>query len=59
MKYKVLIDKNSSFVVVKERYDRKRLKALINFMERVSKKYKKNDNLDLNREKKLVDISNY
>ena len=59
LKYKVLIDKNSSFVVVKERYDRKRLKALINFMERVSKKYKKNDNLDLNREKKLVDISNY
>lgn len=59
LKYKVLIDKNSSFVVVKERYDRKRLKALISFMERVAKKYKKNDNLDLNREKKLVDISNY
>lgn len=59
LKYKVLIDKNNSFVVVKEKYDKKRLKALINFMERVSRKYKKNDNLDLNREKKLVDISNY
>lgn len=59
LKYKVLVDKNNSFVVVKERYDRKRLKSLINFMERVSKKYNKNDNLDLNREKKLVDISNY
>ncbi|MBR2678606.1 MAG: signal peptidase I [Bacilli bacterium] len=59
LKYKVLVDKNNSFVVVKEKYDKKRLKALINFMERVSKKYNKNDNLDLNREKKLVDISNY
>lgn len=59
LKYKVLVDKNNTFVVVKEKYDKKRLKALINFMERVSKKYRKNDNLDLNREKKLVDISNY
>ncbi len=59
LKYKVLIDKNNSFVVVKERYDRKRLKELINFMERIAKRFNKDDNLDLNREKKLVDISNY
>ena len=59
LKYKVLIDKNNSFVVVQERYDKKQLKALIGFMERVAKKYNKDDNLELNREKKLVDISNY
>lgn len=59
LKYKVLIDKNNSFVVVQERYDKKQLKALIGFMERVAKKYNKEDNLELNREKKLVDISNY
>ncbi len=59
LKYKVLIDKNNSFVVVKERYEKKQLKALIGFMERIAKKYKKGDNLELNREKKLVDISNY
>ena len=60
-KYKVLIDKNSTFVVVKEKYERRKLKELISFMERVAKKFNKNDNenLDLNREKKLVDISNY
>ncbi len=59
LKYKVLVDKNNSFVVVSERYDKKQLKSLISFMERVAKKYKKNDNLELSREKKLVDISNY
>ena len=59
LKYKILIDKNNSFVVVKEKYDKKKLKELIAFIERVSKKYNKNDNLDLNREKKLVEINNY
>ena len=39
--------------------EKKQLKALIGFMERVAKKYNKDDNLELNREKKLVDISNY
>ncbi|MBQ6497179.1 MAG: hypothetical protein IJI58_00490 [Bacilli bacterium] len=59
LKYKVLVDKNDTFVVVRDRYDKKQLKSLINFMERVAKKYKKNDDLELSREKKLVDISNY
>lgn len=59
LKYKVLIDKNNSFVVVKEKYDKKQLKSLINFMERIAKRYKKDDGLELNREKKLVDIKNY
>lgn len=59
LKYKVLIDKNNSFVVVKDKYDKKQLKSLINFMERIAKRYKKDDSLELNREKKLVDIKNY
>ena len=59
LKYKVLIDKNNSFVVVKDKYAKKQLKSLINFMERIAKRYKKDDSLELSREKKLVDIKNY
>ena len=59
MKYKVLIDKNNTFIPVKEKYDKKRLKELIVFMENVARKYNKDKSLNLDRVKSLNKISNY
>ena len=59
MKYKILIDKNNAFIQVNDKYDKKRLKELIDFMENVANKYNKDESLCLERIKSLNKISNY
>jgi len=59
LKYKILVDRNNLFIVVKERNDKKSLREIIDFMEEVAKNYKGEDKLDLDRVKNLIKISNY
>ena len=59
MKYKILIDKNNTFITVRTRFEKKRLKEVISFMENVARKYNKDESLDLERIRKLYKISNY
>ena len=61
MKYKIMIDKNNHFRTVNKSdgYSRKQLKALISFMEKISKQYDNNNVFELDRIERITKIKNY
>lgn len=61
MKYKIMIDKNNHFRTINKSdgYSRKQLKALINFMEKISKQYDNNNVFELDRIERITKIKNY
>ena len=61
MKYKIMIDKNNHFRTVNKNdgYSRKQLKALISFMEKISKQYDNNNVFELDRIERITKIKNY
>lgn len=61
MKYKIKIDKNGYFKEIKKSdiYERKQLKLLISFMEKIPSKFDNNNVFELERIEKLVKLKSY
>ncbi len=61
MKYKVMIDKEDHFRVIKkgDNYSKKQIKNLINVMKKISKQYDNKNVFELDKIERLVKIKNY
>ena len=61
MKYKIMIDKEDHFRVIKkgDGYSKKQIKNIMSFMKKISKKYDNNDIFELDKIERLAKIKNY